>query len=75
MKASNLFLTHVLFSWLTASVIHKNRYKKAPRILRWWSFLEKPHAGIADQNNLLEGPKLFCGKLTPVVGICQGITL
>jgi len=35
--------------------------------------LEKSHAGIADQNNLLEGPKLFYGKLTPVGMICQGI--
>jgi hypothetical protein len=29
--------------------------KKAPRTLRWWSFLKKPHVGIAEQSRLLEG--------------------
>jgi len=34
--------------------------------------LEKHFFGTAKHDTLLEGPKLCCGKLMPVVGICQG---
>jgi len=54
-------------------VLHKNSHKKAPRTLCWWSFWKNLILELQIKiPPCLEGLNLFCGKLTPVAGVCQG---